>query len=126
MLACLIFLSGAAHLHAQAGWTAVAENDDIRVYANRATLLRQGDLVKMWSLFDYERAQDGKKGRYLSSQGLDEYDCAGRRSRLLIVSEHSGAMGRGKVLATDRTENEWEAVPETGLMSRLWALACRR
>lgn len=103
----------------------VAENDQIRVFASRATLVRQGSLVKMWSLLDYDTPQKGEQGMFRSAQTQDEYDCAARRSRLLLVTRHEGRMGEGKVLHTDRTVGAWEDIPADGLLPILFKFACR-
>lgn len=120
----MILLSGAP-APARASWIGVAENDQIRVYASRATLVRQGNLVKMWSLLDYDAPQKGEKGDFHSAQAQDEYDCASRRTRLLAVTRHEGRMGAGKVVHADRTAGEWEDLPAQGLLPILFRFACR-
>ena len=123
--ATALILLSCAPWPAQANWVGVAENDKIRVYASRATLVRQGNLVRMWSLLDYDAAQESEQGTFRSAQTQDEYDCAVRRSRLLIVTRHEGRMGGGKVVHTDRTAGEWEDLPAEGLLPILFRFACR-
>lgn len=120
----MILLSGAP-APARASWVGVAENDEIRVFASRATLVRQGSLVKMWALLDYDTPQKAAQGTFRSAQTQDEYDCAERRTRLLVVTRHEGRMGSGKVLHTDRTVGDWEDLPADGLLPILWRFACR-
>lgn len=128
LLRSRLLLAGAlclAAVTARAEWTVVAENDQIRVYADRATLRRQGSIVTMWSLMDYRQNQLGKNGSYLSSKGHDEYDCALRRTRLLLTTEHDGRMGTGKMLGSEPVQGAWEDVTGSGLMGMLWRYACR-
>lgn len=121
----LVAALGLAATCARAEWTVVAENDQIRVYADRATIRRQGSIVTMWSLMDYRQSQLGKNGSYLSSKGHDEYDCSLRRTRLLLTTEHDGRMGTGKMLGSEPVEGSWENVADGSLMGMLWRFACR-
>jgi hypothetical protein len=116
---------GLAASPARGAWTVIAENDQIRVYADKATIRRQGSIVTMWSLMDYRQSQLGKNGSYLSSKGHDEYDCSLRRTRLLVTTEHDGRMGTGKLLDSEPVQSSWEDVGEGGLMGMLWRYACR-
>ena len=71
----------------------------ITVYADPATLIKSGNTVKMWSIFDYNKAQkDPNSPSFMSVKRQEEYDCKEEQERLLFFSWHSENMGRGDVV----------------------------
>lgn len=103
-------------------WMTVRVDNELRVtmYIDVGTIRRNGDLVKMWHLYDYQTVQSPP---YLSMKRQYEYDCTVKRMRDLKVSVYSGNMERGKVMHTDSTEGKWEPV-QKGIEPALWKIAC--
>jgi hypothetical protein len=69
-------------------------------YIDPDTILRKGDLVKMWELHDSKTTQTVAGNLFLSGKIQSEYDCAEERSRRLSITEFSGNMGSGEVVYT--------------------------
>ena len=82
---------------ASAEWTAADFNDEFIKYVDFATIRRNGNFVKMWSLSDYKTVQKAADGQsYLSSKVQDEFDCKEEKTRLLAFTWFDGKMGSGK------------------------------
>jgi hypothetical protein len=124
LLSTLLLLSSGP---AYAEWVLVlvsAAEHGMTVYADPDTIRRKGELVKMWSLYDFKTEQYVRGVLLLSSKGQIEYDCAEERLRGLAVAEFSGNMGKGTVVYTDSSEGMWNPVPPHGVVQALWKVAC--
>ena len=64
-----------------AEWLAVGANDEpgMMVYMDPDTIRREGDLVKVWELLDYNTTQSKAGLPHLSVKVQFEYDCANER-----------------------------------------------
>ena len=121
LLITLLASSGPAY----AEWVHVGTTDDgMTGYADPDSIRRKGELVKMWSLYDFKTVQYVLGVAFLSSKGQIEYDCAEERLRGLAVAEFSGNMGKGTVVYTDSSEGTWIPVAPHGVVQALWIVAC--
>lgn len=84
---------------AYAGWVAV-EKDYLlpglqTVYLDPDTISREGNLVTVWQLIDFKWMQGNPRGpsRFLSTETRKQFECAGKRLRLLAFTEFSRGMG---------------------------------
>jgi hypothetical protein len=113
---------------ARAEWrpiSSAAGSGGFTIYVDPATVLRQGDLVKMWVLYDFRFVQAIKGTSYLSATWQQKFDCAEHRSRHLSYKYHSDNMGNGKVmLAGDDKGNKWDAVAPNSTAAILWNIGC--
>ena len=111
---------------ASAEWTRVGSNDDFIQYVDRATIRRDGNLVKMWGLKTFKAVQPGTDGYpYLSTKVQSEYDCKEEKSRILAFSHFSGQMGNGKVGLFDNDIGEkWSPISPGSADESLWKIAC--
>jgi len=96
------------------------------VYAeDPSTLHREGHLVKMWALFDYQTQRRLHGGPLaLSSKNQYEYECAGKRQRLLANMWFSGHMGSGEIVHQFADAQPWTPVMPEGPEHSLWIAAC--
>jgi hypothetical protein len=112
--------------NAAAEWTAVGRGDYIHTpYADTATIRRNGTMARMSGLYDFSKQDftpDGK-GLY-SSVVLREYDCEGRRVRLLSSIDFSGRMGAGEAVSTSSRVGRWEGIVPGALDEAYWRIAC--
>ena len=130
----LIYLSGFISLTtllllssgpAYAEWVAIGPSDDgVTAYADPDTIRRKEEMVKMWVLFDFETTQAVASHLILSMKGQEEYDCDGKRRRVLLFSEFSGNMGGGKEVTSTSGDGNWFPVPPGGVIQSLWTFAC--
>ena len=68
---------------ASAEWTEVFETDIFVAYADRATIRRNGNLVKMWNLKNNTTVLKGPAGESsLSDKEQSEYDCKDEKWRI--------------------------------------------
>jgi len=122
-LLAVLTLSGTA----VAEWVRVDESDIAVVYADPATIRSMGSTARMWSLGDLKSPQEIRGKPYLSQKILDEHDCKDRRYRALHLSQHSGQMGSGTVVAVYSGDpGAWRPVPPGSTGEALWEFACRK
>jgi len=123
LIALLVMSNGLAY----AEWLRVSPIDaGVGVYADPDSTRRKGELVRMWSLYDFQTEQYTRRGQFLSSKGRIEYDCANERIRGLAVEEFSRHMGEGTVVYADSSESKWIPVPPQGVVQALWMIACEK
>jgi hypothetical protein len=124
LITLLVLSSGQAH----AEWVQVGTTDNgvMTVYADPDTIRQKGELVKMWSLYDFKTEQYVLGVLFWSSKAQIEYDCAEERLRGLAVAEFSGNMGKGTVVHTDSSEGKWNPVAPQGVIQALWKAACAK
>jgi len=113
---------------ALADWTTISSDKDIySAYADRESIRRQGEMVRMQGLYDFRRQDFTPDGKGLfSTVVLREYDCGRRQVRLLSAIDFSGHMGEGAPVSTSETPRRWEAVVAGGLDELYWNVACGR
>ena len=116
----LLVTAGAA----SAEWTVAGGNDQFVQYVDRATIRRNGNLVKMWVLSDLKTVQTDAGDSYLSSKAQNEYDCKEERSRILAFTWFSGKMGNGKVVYSDSDPGKWKPISPESIGEIKWKVAC--
>ncbi len=118
----LAFFAGAA----AADWTALGVEDAIHAaYYDRETLHREGGLARMSGMYDFRRRDYTSQGKALfSTVVLREYDCEGRRVRLLSYIDFAGHMGTGEAVDQASRAGRWEAVAPGGVDEAYWQVAC--
>ena len=121
----LLVTAGAA----SAEWTFVGDTgdggDDFIHYVDRATIRRNGNLVKMWDLKNYKTVQKSADDSYLSTKEQWEYDCKEEKKRLLAFTWFDGQMGSGKVVYSDsETSMKWSPIQPESSGEALWKIAC--
>ena len=114
-----------SHGPAYAEWMSLGASDSgTTVYADPATMSREGDLVKMLVLFDFKTKQIKADVSYLSAKAQMEYDCAEQRFEGLAETYFSGNMGNGQLLDRSSGKGKRLRVLPGGLDHDLWKLAC--
>ena len=122
LLITLLVLSGGP---AYGEWVAIGSTDDgMTAYADPDTIRRKEETVKMWILFDFKTTQTVAGHLMLSIKGQEEYDCDGKRRRVLTFSEFSGNMGGGQEVNSTSGEGTWVPVVPEGVVQTLWTIAC--
>ena len=126
-LITLLFLST---VPAYAEWVAV-EKDYLllglqTVYVDSDTIRREGNLVTLWQLIDFKTMQGNGRGahRFLSTKIHKQFDCAGKRLRLLAFTEFSRRMGTGIAANGYVDKDNWLPVEPESINHALWELAC--
>ena len=102
------------------------EISESTVYAeDPSTIHREGNVVKMWALFDYKTKRHLHGGPWvLSYKNRYEYECAEKRQRLLANMWFSGHMGSGEIVDEFAEARPWHPVLPEGPEHSLWIAAC--
>ena len=111
---------------AVAEWIKVGSNKTVTIYAHPTTIRKTTvNKVKMWSLYDYNAAQEPTSSRpYMSMKFQDDYNCKEEQSRILYSITHSENMGEGHVVFIDDIPGNWNPVPPDTINEALWKFAC--
>ncbi len=125
----IIFLSPSS-LPAYAEWVAV-EKDYLlsglqTVHVDPESICREGNLVTIWQLIDFKWMQGNPRGphRFLSTKTHKQFDCAGKRVRLLAFTEFSRGMGTGMPRDGYVDKDNWLPVEAESMSHALWEVAC--
>lgn len=122
----LLMLLAITSSSAAAKWIPVSHNEETpAIYADRATIRKAGNKVRMWELTDYKTAQklNGSKP-YMSTKIQHEYDCKKEKYQTLYLFAHSGNMGAGKVVSIATNRSKWTPVLDGSIDRILWEIAC--
>ena len=124
----LAMMSGGA----AADWTLVErQGDGNNLYADSATIRRNGDIASIWVVHDGKTPvvdrESGKKA--LSTRSQYEFDCKNMKLRILSTSNYSGNMGKGSVTYSAKPDardewGKWNAVVFESEDGALWKFAC--
>ncbi len=123
ILVAVLCLSAGGPAYAE--WVSLGDNGHMTVYVDPGTIRRNGNLVKMWTLLDFNTARTLPSGiSYLSSKTQEEFDCAEESRRNLSLTNYSNNMGRGDVVITDSGEGKWVPIAPGTISQNLWKFAC--
>ena len=116
----LLVTAGAA----SAEWTRLSETDNYIYYVDLATIRRNGNLVKIWTLADFKAVRKNAGKSFLSEKSQSEYDCKEEKSRILAFTWFDGKMGSGKVVVSDSDPGKWSPIQPGSVGEALWKIAC--
>lgn len=122
-----MFSMAAASNSVLADWNRVSGNDKVTAYADNSTIRKKGNLVKIWSLFDFKNENtmsDG--GSYLSVMRETEFNCKDHVQHMLSYSIHSGNMGKGRVLDKGGDPQDWKPVSQSAIATAMMGFACSK
>ena len=124
LITLLILGSGAAY----AGWVLTSGDDGagLTVYVDPDSIRRNGNLAKMWQLYDYKSVQTVAGDSLLSIKRYNEFDCAEERTRMRAYTWFAGNMGTGKVVYSTTDEQQWEPVVPRSINHTLLKVACSK
>ena len=123
--ALMMVLLAVVSSSAVAEWVEIGGNESATAYADRATIEKAGNLVKMWDLLDFKVTQARPYGTpYRSQKTRQEYDCKEDRARTLDVLRYSENMGGGEEARADSDSDEWKAARPGSTLAMLRAFAC--
>jgi hypothetical protein len=118
LLSLLLLATGSAC----AEWEKVSTTAGSTFYVDRATLRKDGNLSRMWSIQDLN--QRHKNGE-MSRRSRFEYDCKGERYRTLSMSTHSEPGTGGKTLISLGEDPQgWSDIPPGSVSEVELKIAC--
>jgi hypothetical protein len=108
-----------------AAWIDVGATETVTAYVDTATIQAKGNVVTMWDLLDYKKAQEIPTGKtFRSVRAQTEYSCSNRNSRPLAASAHSDKMARGGTVHAVNEPGNWRPVAPGSLDEAMWKIAC--
>jgi hypothetical protein len=125
----LITLLVLSSVPAHAEWVAIENQYQSpgrqTVYVDPHTIRREGHLVTMWQLIDFNTMQGGRSPtRFSSTKIQKEFDCAEKRLRVLGLTDFWGNMGTGEATGAAIGGGHWTPVEPESLNHALWTVAC--
>lgn len=125
--AVLMMILAVMSSSAMAKWVeAGSKLDVVSTYIDPATIRKEGNMVKVWTLTDRKAPRTIGGVTHLSMKQHEEYDCKEKQSRSHGASFHSRNMGKGKVVYSDSVTSEWEPVYLGSAGEILWKIACEK
>ncbi len=107
---------------ALANWTALTNDDDIKMFIDLSTLSRKGNTYKAWYLANFS---DGGQHNHYSSTFVIEIDCKDKRKRTLQSTAWTENNGGGRILGQDSIE-EWKYIAPNSALAISAKLLCRK
>ena len=99
------------------------------VYVDPDTIRREGNLVTIWLLIDFDKGV-GPLGHgprsFFSTKTSKQFDCANKRLRWMAYTEFSGHMGAGLAANKGVDKDNWYPVETVSLDHALWEVACAK
>lgn len=121
----LMLLLAIVSSSAMADWVAVDHNKYATGYANPATIIKDGNIVKMWTLVDCKRMTLFIGGSpFMSIKSQEEFDCKEKKLRTIVYALHSVNMGEGEAIFSDSNPGKWEPVLPDSKMEKFLKIAC--
>jgi surface-adhesin protein E len=124
LLTLLVLSSGPAY--GEWLWASANNQVGLTIYVDPDTIRRNGDLVKLWQLYDYKTRQTVGGDSFFSSKAQRQFDCVKQRTRLLSFTHFTGNMGSGNRVFSDLDESEWKPVAPGSVGHALWRFACSK
>lgn len=118
----LTVMSGSA----MAEWVKVDIGENNNGYADLATIRKNGDMVKMWILFDFKTVQKPGAKPFMSIKRQEEYDCKEEQSRTLFSSHYSKNMAYGETVYTFSEPDKWTPVSPGSVGESFLQIACEK
>ena len=124
----LVLMLSVTSSSAIAEWIEVDTNKGIglTVYANPATIVRSGNKVEMWVLYDHKTVQTNARKPYISIRGQWRYDCKETKEQPVYEIKLSENMGKGEVIGKTIYDKsvKWIPVAPDSVGMAFWKLAC--
>ena len=124
LLCAALTCSGAAF----AEWQEIGKTDAFTLYADTATIQKQGDKVQIVSMLDFKKpGQNPKTKENVNSIiGLNEFDCSAIKYRPIEFKVFAGNMGKGKVVEEQKTpDSAFETIESGSWPAGVFNVACR-
>jgi predicted Zn-dependent protease len=108
-----------------AEWVKVAETKDDNIYADPATIRREGNMVKMLTMSDFKSADYVAGKRYMSMALQYEFDCKEKLSRILALSTYTESMAMGEATYNSQITT-WTPFSPKSPGETIWKFACEK
>ena len=123
----LMLLLAVVSSSAMAEWVQIGGYGGAAIYADSSNIHKEGNIVRMWNLYNHNIAQREAGGKmYLSAEQQEEFDCKEKQMRSLYFSYHSGNMGEGESVYSNSFSNnsKWDPIEPDSKGEHLLKYAC--
>ena len=114
ILGCLLWMTCSM---SWAEWETTSGAPEQIVYHDKATKLRKGNIVNMWTMTDFPEIRADEFGNFLSIKTYDAFDCKKKSHALIEAFFYADKLATGDVihsLKIKQSELEWLPIkPET-------------
>ena len=116
---------GAISGSVMADWDKVYSNDKLIVFADPSSIRRKGNIVKVSTLFDFKAENTYSDGSlYMSIMRETEFNCKDNLQRMVSYSIHSGKMGKGRLVDSGTSPQDWKQVSKANIALDMKTFAC--
>ncbi len=113
---------------ALAEWQEIGKTDAFTLYADTATIQKQGDKAQIVSLLDFKKPGQNPKTKESANSliGLNEFDCAAVKYRPIEFRVFAGNMGKGKAVEEQKTpDSPFEGIENGSWPAGVYNVVCR-
>ncbi len=113
---------------AESNWTLLqtGEEKTVSIMVDYASLKRQGEVSRIWTMLNFANAQTLNNGsKYLSSLVHVEINCNKELHRIGYMHVAEKANGQGKLLMMSEGSIKWSPVVPESLSSTVFAAVCK-
>ena len=107
-----------------AEWYLLDGNDKAKVYVDRETINRTGDVVTVWVLDDLKTSHTRGFSSFFSVRAHEEHDCSKERFRLVDLEQFAGNMGTGDLIYKKSGKSGWSPIPRGTMAQSVWKFVC--
>ncbi|MFO0701950.1 MAG: hypothetical protein U0236_22270 [Nitrospira sp.] len=125
-LLLLVASHAPSEVSASPEWYLLDGNNHAKVYLDRETISRTGDVVKVWVLDDLKTPHTRGFNSFSSVRALEEHDCVKERFRLLALEQFAGNMGTGDSIYKKSGESGWSPIPRGTMAQSVWKFVCEK
>lgn len=105
---------GECKTNKQLEWTRASKNNDLIAYVDYNSIKKDGNKIKMKSMYSYNTIQKDTNYRWFSVVMNNEYDSVKRTYRELSKVWHTENMGRGNIVySSNKIKEPLETTPRT-------------
>jgi len=108
-------------------WVSLGLADHATYGIDRASIEKDGQLRRVWTMLDYREAQKTSQGKtYRSSRALMEMECAKHQVRTRSMSLYSGHNLGGEALTSEGISDQWQPLPPNSPVTTMFKVVCER
>ena len=121
----LFLFLATASLVAKADWSNIYSDENFSIFADTSTISKNGNLVKMWSLYDFKAAQVIATSKESQSETWQkEFDCQLKKFRPLHMTLFPENMGKGTAIRINDEVGNWTPIQTDSLNEIEWKVSC--
>ena len=100
-------------------------NDNL--YVDKNSIKKTGEIVSAWSVMNFNKSVNDKKGKINSGKIKFLIDCSKGKFKILEISTYSEDMGKGTLINNEEIpkDNDWENIYRDGFGYDTFKYVCK-